>query len=102
VLAPLLLLCERASPLVRRLPPTEQNTAADAWRLCHEYAEQELTTDEARRTLARHVEYLSRRSAFGIPLATLGRAVLAHQSGSKRDYELTLADVDLKLTLAEL
>jgi hypothetical protein len=102
VLAELIALCERAHPLVGRVPSHEQETASDAWRLCHEYAEQGTTSDEARRTLSRHVEYLARRNALGIPLATLGRAVLAHQSGSKRDYELTLADAELKLTLAEL
>lgn len=84
------------------MPPQEQEVAADAWRLCFEYAEHEAPSDEARRVLSRHVEYLARRSAHGIPLATLGRAVLAHQSGSTREYELTLADADLKLTLAEL
>lgn len=102
MLAILVSLCERAHPLVRRVPAAEQHIAADAWRLCNEYAERELTSDEARRTLSRHVEYLARRSATGIPLATLGRAVLAHQSGSQREYELTLADAELKLTLAEL
>lgn len=102
MLADLLTLCERAQPLVRRVPEAERAVAADAWRLCHEYAEHSSSDDERRRVLARHVEYLARRSASGIPLATLGRAVLAHQSGSLREYAMTLADADLKLTLAEL
>lgn len=102
MLADLVTLCERAQPLVRRVPEAERPVAEDAWRLCHEYAQGTASNDERRKTLARHVEYLARRSASGIPLATLGRAVLAHQSGSQREYAMTLADADLKLTLAEL
>lgn len=101
-------LCERASDVVSSLPPTEQADARRLLELCQSHAQVEsdarqlgtppsLTNLELRE-LARLVEFLSRRSASGIPLATLGRAVLAHQAGHTSAFVAICKEVEQKLS----
>lgn len=101
-------LCEQASSVVGTLPATEQADARRLLELCQTYAENaneqtpgaEARVDEAfTRDLSRMVEYLARRHAHGIPLATLGRAVLAHQSAHYAFYVTACAEAEQNLTL---
>jgi len=105
-------LCERASSVAPTLPPAEQVDGRRLLALCQTYAERatelesaaalesEHKVDEAfTRELSRLVEYLARRHAHGIPLATLGRAVLAHQSHHRAFYVTACAETEQKLAL---
>jgi hypothetical protein len=72
--------------------------------LCLDYAErndestQDVDTPETfTRELSRLVEFLARRNARGIPLATLGRAVLAHRSRHPAVYVTACAEAEQKL-----
>lgn len=105
-------LCERATSIPGTLPPAERGDADRLLALCQAYAEQsaepegDAATEAARkidepftRELSRLVEYLARRHAHGIPLATLGRAVLAHQSNHGAFYVMACAEAEQKLGL---
>jgi hypothetical protein len=108
----LVLLCDRASSVAGTLPRAEQGDAHRLLALCQTYAEEsiepegEAALEAARkvdevftRELSRLVEYLARRHAHGIPLATLGRAVLAHQSNHRAFYVAACAEAEQKLGL---
>jgi hypothetical protein len=108
----LLHLCERASSVAAALPRAEQPDGRRLLDLCQTYAEQssepegEAATEAARkidevftRELSRLIEYLARRHAHGIPLATLGRAVLAHQSNHRAFYVAACGEAEQKLAL---
>lgn len=105
-------LCDRASSITPTLPDAERSDAYRLLSLCQTYAEQssepegEAAAEAARnvdaaftRELSRLVEYLARRHAHGIPLATLGRAVLAHQSNHRTFYVAACAEAEQKLGL---
>jgi hypothetical protein len=107
MVGPLVHLCERASDVVSSLPPTEQADARRLLELCQRHAQAEGDTGQSSeppltdleiRELARLVEYLSRRNASGIPLATLGRAVLAHRAGHTSAFVATCKEVEQKLS----
>lgn len=101
-------LCERASDVVGSLPSTERADGRRLLALCQAYSQAQGEAEESStqpsptapdtRELARLVEYLSRRSAAGIPLATLGRAVLAHRAGHTSAFLATCKEVEQKLT----
>lgn len=55
-----------------------------------------------RRELSRLTELLGRRSARGLPAATLGRAALADLAGDRRSCEQALADCESKLQMLGL
>lgn len=108
----LLHLCERASSVPGTLPPAEQADARRLLALCEAYAEQssdpegDAAKESARkiddaltRELSRLVEYLARRHAYGIPLATLGRAVLAHQSNHRAFYVSACGEAEQKFAM---
>lgn len=105
-------LCERASSVASTLPAAEREDGRRLLTLCQTYAEQTLEPtgtaaleserkiDEAfTRELSRLVEYLARRHAHGIPLATLGRAVLAHQSNHRAFYVAACVETEQKLAM---
>lgn len=112
----LLVLAERAAGVVDCLPAAERADGNRLLALCQDYAERasETGTSNARaseaapqttlpdreafiRELSRLVEYLARRSNYGIPLAALGRAVLAHDSGHQVFYAATCNETEQKL-----
>lgn len=108
MIAHLLHLCERGSGVLSALPPTERRDAERLLALCQCYAESadetpasprvQLTGDDhLTRELTQLVEYLARRRARGIPLATLGRAVLAHRAGHLGAYVATCSETEQKL-----
>ncbi len=97
-------LCERSSALVSSLPAPEQGDAQRLLSLCLDYAERnDESTERVKipetftRELSRLVEFLARRNARGIPLATLGRAVLAHRSCHPAVYVAACAETEQKL-----
>jgi hypothetical protein len=97
-------LCERGSALVSSLPPAERGDAQRLLSLCLDYAERNDepkedidTRENFTRELSRLVEFLARRNSRGIPLATLGRAVLAHRSRHPAVYVAACAEAEQKL-----
>jgi CRISPR/Cas system-associated endonuclease Cas1 len=105
-------LCERAGSVVGTLPQGEQSDARRLLALCENYSEQtnepegEAASEAARkideaftRELSRLLEYVARRHAHGIPLATLARAVLAHQSNHHAFYIAACAEAEQKFGL---
>lgn len=108
MIARLLHLCERGSGVLSALPASERSDAERVLALCQAYAESAGETgtaprvtssahDEETRELTRLVEYLARRHARAIPLATLGRAVLAHRAGHVAAYVATSMETEQKL-----
>lgn len=107
----LLVLAERAAGVLDCLPAAERPDGNRLLALCRDYAERAsetrasqtephtpLTDREAFiRELSRLVEYLARRSNYGIPFAALGRAVLAHESGHLSFYAATCDETEQKL-----
>lgn len=96
-------LCERGSDLVSSLPSGEQDDARRLLALCLHYAEHSeepaldvSPADTGTRELSRLIEFLARRHARGIPLATLGRAVLAHRARHAAVYAAACAEVEQK------
>jgi hypothetical protein len=57
---------------------------------------------ELRRELGRLVEFLSRRSAKAVPLATLGRLALADLVGDLRSVDQACAECEAHLTMIGL
>lgn len=102
-------LCDRASAVPDSLPEPERADGRRLIAMCQDYADRaqesqppHLLGSESEafiRELARLVEYLGRRSALGIPLATLGRAVLAHRSQHQAAYDATCTETEQKLGL---
>lgn len=102
----LLVLAERAAGVVDCLPAAERPDANRLLALCHDYAERATDAEPQAampereafiRELSRLVEYLARRNNYGIPLAALGRAVLAHDSGHRVFFSATCDETEQKL-----
>ena len=114
LVASYLSLLERAESVPGLLSSAEQPDARRLVSLCRQFDVETLATPRTpvapatgpdlalRQEIGRLVEYLGRRQAAGIPLATLGRATLAGLAGSQRDFARACEETNQNLLMLGL